>query len=126
MTQLCAQELDSEDLEHAAWWESLLVVCDEELKEAAKQDDVDRAKLRRERPLQARRHREVGVHFAVDAEIQSLLAGTATCSKAHTFRPFFCKAYTQFSGLVSVRAPTSFLFSPLLRGFRVLHCTRCV
>ena len=79
-----AQELDSTDEEHAAWWESLLTVCEAELKEAKKQDDLDRARLRGERALEAKRQREVGVHTAVDVEIQGLLSGASTSALQHS------------------------------------------
>lgn len=72
---LALQELDSEDPEHAAWWEALLNICRDELQGVTRQDEADRAKLKGARPAEARRQREVGVHSAVDAETQELLAG---------------------------------------------------
>lgn len=71
------QELDGQDEDHAAWWEALLLICDEELKEASRQEAADRAKFKGEQLQETRRAREVGVHSAVDAEIQNLLSGAA-------------------------------------------------
>lgn len=77
---LAVQELDSEDPEHAAWWEALLDVCRDELQGATRQDEADRVKMKGGRQPEARRQREVGVHSAVDAETQALLAGApASC-----------------------------------------------
>jgi hypothetical protein len=70
------QELDSKDEEHAAWWDSLVIVCDQELSMASRQQDADRARLRGYDQPEVRRLREVGVHSAVDAQISELLSGT--------------------------------------------------
>lgn len=59
----------------------MLVIAKEELAEAARQDDADRAKLRGERSLDGRRQREVGLHTAVDAETQELLASESPAHK---------------------------------------------
>ncbi len=71
------QELDSKDEEHAAWWDNLVTVCDEELSTASRQQDADRARLKGGEQPEVRRMREVGVHSAVDAQINELLSGTS-------------------------------------------------
>ena len=71
------QELDCADEEHSAWWDSLVTVCEEELNSASRQHDLDKARLKGGREQELGRRREVGVHSAVDADIQKLLSGTS-------------------------------------------------
>lgn len=69
------QELDNADEEHSAWWDSLVTICDEELSSASRQHDLDKARLKGGAPQEVGRRREIGVHSAVDSDIQQLLSG---------------------------------------------------
>lgn len=69
------QELDCSDEQHSAWWDSLVTICDEELSSASRQHDLDKARLKGEGFQEQGRRREIGVHSAVDSDIQQLLSG---------------------------------------------------
>ena len=71
------QSLDYKNAERKEFWDALMVVAEAELKEARKQDEVDRARLRgmREPDQDAREDR--GVQAAVDMDVQIFLTGQA-------------------------------------------------
>jgi hypothetical protein len=75
------QALDGKDPEHKAFWEALSVVADAELKEAVRQEEADRARLRGESAPDAEGDRGT-LHSAVDTDIHILLAGV---ERAPTF-----------------------------------------
>lgn len=69
------QSLDYKNTERKEFWDALMVVAEAELKEARKQDEVDRARLRgmREPDQDAREDRSV--QAAVDMDVQIFLTG---------------------------------------------------
>ena len=74
------QSLDYKNPERKDFWDALMVVAEAELKEARKQDEVDRARLRgmREPDQDAREDRSV--QAAVDMDVQIFLTGEARMS----------------------------------------------
>lgn len=71
------QELDSKDEEHAEFWKAMMVVCNAELELVERQDEIDRARMRGERPASVLMAGEIGVHASIDTEIHAMLAGDA-------------------------------------------------
>ena len=71
------QSLDYKNTERKEFWDALMVVAEAEMKEAKKQDEVDRARLRgmREPDQDAREDRSV--QAAVDMDVQIFLTGEA-------------------------------------------------
>ena len=60
---------------HKEFWDALMVIAEVELQEAVKQDELDWARLRGE-PIPAKYTvKEAGLHEAVDADVQMMLAG---------------------------------------------------
>ena len=75
------QGMDNKEQEHRDWWAALLTVCEAELTEAIRQDEIDRARHRGEPPPpSAMRPREAGVHVSVEQDIHAFLAGKRRCS----------------------------------------------
>ena len=70
-----AQDLDSRDEEHAEFWKAMMVVCNAELELVVRQDEIDRARMRGERPASALMAGEVGVHASLETDIHAMLAG---------------------------------------------------
>ena len=69
------QELDTQEPQHVEFWEALRLIADLELADAIKQDKLDWARLRGEDVPAEYRSQRVGVHEAVDTDIQHMLAG---------------------------------------------------
>ncbi|KAK9837652.1 hypothetical protein WJX74_002230 [Apatococcus lobatus] len=69
------QDLDSKDEEHAEFWKAMMVVCNAELELVVRQDEIDRARMRGERPASALMAGEVGVHASLETDIHAMLAG---------------------------------------------------
>ena len=69
------QSLDYRDPERKDFWDALMVVADAELKEARKQDEVDRARLRGMREPDQDAREDTGVQAAVDIDVQIFLTG---------------------------------------------------
>ena len=74
-----AQDLDSKDEEHAEFWKAMMVVCNAELELVVRQDEIDRARMRGERPASALMAGEVGVHASLETDIHAMLAGDLPC-----------------------------------------------
>ena len=77
------QSLDYKNPERKDFWDALMVVAEAELKEARKQDQVDRARLRgmREPDQDAREDRSV--QAAVDMDVQIFLTGEACTTSVY-------------------------------------------
>ena len=69
------QSLDYRNPERKDFWDALMVVADAELKEARKQDEVDRARLRGMREPDQDAREDTGVQAAVDIDVQIFLTG---------------------------------------------------
>ena len=69
------QSLDYRASERKDFWDALMVVADAELKEARKQDEVDRARLRGMREPNQDAREDTGVQAAVDIDVQIFLTG---------------------------------------------------
>ena len=84
------QSLDYKNAERKEFWDALMVVAEAELKEARKQDEVDRARLRgmREPDQDAREDR--GVQAAVDMDVQIFLTGQARSNSLPATYPTGC------------------------------------
>lgn len=74
------QALDSKDPQHREFWDAMALVAEVELKEAQRQDEADRARLRGEPEPEDRHASELGLHSAVDRDINLLLSGAALLS----------------------------------------------
>ena len=71
------QTLDYKSAERKEFWDALMVVAEAELKEARKQDEVDRARLRGMREPDQDTREDRGVQAAVDMDVQIFLTGQA-------------------------------------------------
>lgn len=69
------QSLDYKNPERKDFWDALMVVAEAELKEARKQDEVDRARLRGMREPEQDTREDTGVQAAVDMDVQIFLTG---------------------------------------------------
>ena len=69
------QSLDYKNPERKDFWDAMMVVADAELKEARKQDEVDRARLRGMREPDQDAREDTGVQAAVDIDVQIFLTG---------------------------------------------------
>ena len=69
------QSLDYRNPERKDFWDALMAVADAELKEARKQDEVDRARLRGMREPDQDAREDTGVQAAVDIDVQIFLTG---------------------------------------------------
>lgn len=69
------QELDVQEREHADYWSALAIICQAEEAIAARQDEIDRARLRGDPPPPAPKNHERGLHGAVAADLEIQLAG---------------------------------------------------
>ncbi len=72
------QALDSKDGVHKEFWDALAEVAEVEYLEAKHTEEADRARMRGEPEPEHRG--EVGLHAAVDNDIQMLLAGAQTAT----------------------------------------------
>ena len=72
------QSLDYRNPERKDFWDALMVVADAELKEARKQDEVDRARLRGMREPDQDAREDTGVQAAVDIDVQIFLTGATS------------------------------------------------
>lgn len=77
MLSLFVQSLDYKNAERKEFWDSLMVVAEAELKEARKQDEVDRARLRGMREPDQDTREDRSVQAAVDMDVQIFLTGEA-------------------------------------------------
>lgn len=59
----------------------MMVVCNAELELVVRQDEIDRARMRGERPASALMAGEVGVHASLETDIHAMLAGDPLLSK---------------------------------------------
>lgn len=71
----CSQELDRHEDVHAAYWSALETICTAEEATAARQDEVDRARLRGEPAPPAPTRHQPGLHGSVAADLEVQLAG---------------------------------------------------
>jgi len=69
------QSLDYKNPERKDFWDALMVVAEAEVKEASKQDEIDRARLRGTREPDQDAQEDTGVQSAVDIDVQIFLAG---------------------------------------------------
>ena len=85
---LWMQSLDYKNHERKEFWDALMVVAEAELKEARKQDEVDRARLRGMREPDQDVREDRSVQAAVDMDVQIFLTGEAhlTALLLHTSR----------------------------------------
>lgn len=70
------QALDGKDAQHREFWDAMAVVAEVEHKEAVRQEEADRARLRGEPEPDHLQGGELGLHSAVDTDIHLLLSGT--------------------------------------------------
>ncbi|KAF8392522.1 hypothetical protein HHK36_022865 [Tetracentron sinense] len=68
-------DLDRATPTHIEFWEALLVVCDWELAEARKNDALDRARVRGEKPPAELLAEGRGLHSSIEGDVKSLLQG---------------------------------------------------
>ena len=61
--------------EHVAYWGALSILCAAEEAIAARQDEIDRCRLRGEPPPPEPNRHEPGLHGSVAAELEMQLAG---------------------------------------------------
>jgi hypothetical protein len=73
--KLLLQSLDYKNPERKDFWDALMVVAEAELKEARKQDDIDRARLRGMREPDQDTREDTAVQAAVDMDVQIFLTG---------------------------------------------------
>lgn len=93
------QSLDYKNTERKEFWDALMVVAEAELKEARKQDEVDRARLRgmREPDQDAREDRSV--QAAVDTDVQIFLTGESSLELSTCCMPAGCIRKLRFDRL---------------------------
>ncbi|OMO92400.1 hypothetical protein COLO4_17620 [Corchorus olitorius] len=68
-------DMDRATPTHIQYWEALLVVCDWELAEARKKDELDRARVRGEQPSAELLEEERGLHSSIEADVGTILEG---------------------------------------------------
>lgn len=73
--KLRLQSLDYKNPERKDFWDALMIVAEAELKEARKQDEVDRARLRGMREPDQDAREDTAVQAAVDMDVQIFLTG---------------------------------------------------
>ena len=73
--KLLLQSLDYKNPERKDFWDALMVVAEAELKEARKQDEIDRARLRGMREPDQDAREDTAVQAAVDMDVQIFLTG---------------------------------------------------
>lgn len=95
LTGAWLQELDVQEREHADYWSALAIICQAEEAIAARQDEIDRARLRGDPPPPAPKNHERGLHGAVAADLEIQLAGEP--------RPCQFPVLQRFSGRVCCR-----------------------
>ena len=66
------QELDKSEEVHKAWWNALLYVCEEELREAEARRQDDKARLKKDMGTDTWRGRDVGIHASLDSAFRSI------------------------------------------------------
>lgn len=69
------QELDKSEEVHKSWWNALLYVCEEELREAEARRQDDKARLKKDMGNDTWRGRDVGIHASLDSSVQEHLSG---------------------------------------------------
>ena len=65
----------------------MMVVCKAELELVVRQDEIDRARMRGERPASALMAGEVGVHASLETDIHAMLAGELHPIRLQTSQP---------------------------------------
>ncbi|OMO74856.1 hypothetical protein CCACVL1_16427 [Corchorus capsularis] len=68
-------DMDRATPTHIQYWEALMVVCDWELAEARKKDELDRARVRGEQPPAELLEEERGLHSSIEADVKNILEG---------------------------------------------------
>lgn len=66
-------KLESHDPRNGPFWQSLLIVCHAKIREASHAEEVDRAKLRGEKPPE--KEGRPGLHFQVEEDVRRMLSG---------------------------------------------------